>query len=137
MVSAGRVQTLLTCAKAQERRAMLPDGFSVGCFQLVTRLGYCIQLTIIHNQNSISAVAVPNGINAYPIILTAGVKQLKTHICCLFPISMLIIPLLVCCGQLTICTSKEKHVCFLLSRGVCIWDHHRYKDGGCNFKWRK
>ena len=39
MVSAGRVQTMLTCAKAPERRAMLPDGFSVGCFRLVTRLG--------------------------------------------------------------------------------------------------
>ena len=38
MASAGRVQTLLTCAKAQERRAMLPDGFSVGYFRLGTRL---------------------------------------------------------------------------------------------------
>ena len=38
MVSAGRVQTLLTCAKAPERPEMLPDGFSVGCFRLVTRL---------------------------------------------------------------------------------------------------
>ena len=35
MASAGRVQTLLTCAKAPERRA---DGFSVGYFQLGTRL---------------------------------------------------------------------------------------------------
>ena len=38
MGSAGRVQTLLTCAKAQERCAMLPDGFSVGYFRLSTRL---------------------------------------------------------------------------------------------------
>ena len=38
MASAGRVQALLTCAKAQERRAMLPDGFSVGYFRLGTRL---------------------------------------------------------------------------------------------------
>ena len=38
MVSAGCVQTLLTCAKAQERRTMLPDGFSVGYFRLGTRL---------------------------------------------------------------------------------------------------
>ena len=38
MASAGHVQTLLTCAKAQERRAMLPDGFSVGYFRLSTRL---------------------------------------------------------------------------------------------------
>ena len=38
MASAGRVQTLLTCAKAQERHAMLPDGFSVGHFRLGTRL---------------------------------------------------------------------------------------------------
>ena len=42
MASAGRVQTLLTCAKAQERRAMLPDGFSVGCFRLGMRLGLVI-----------------------------------------------------------------------------------------------
>ena len=38
MASAGRVQTLLACAKAQERHAMLPDGYSVGCFRLGTRL---------------------------------------------------------------------------------------------------
>ena len=38
MGSASRVETLLTCAKAQERRAMLPDGFSVGYFRLSTRL---------------------------------------------------------------------------------------------------
>ena len=38
MASAGRVQTLLTCAKAQERRAMLPNGFLVGYFRLGMRL---------------------------------------------------------------------------------------------------
>ena len=38
MVSAARVQTLLTCAKAQEKGAMLPDGFSVGYIQLGTGL---------------------------------------------------------------------------------------------------
>ena len=38
MASAGRVQTLLMCAKAQERHAMLPDRFSVGYFWLGTRL---------------------------------------------------------------------------------------------------
>ena len=38
MASAGRIETLLTCAKAQERRAMLPDGFSIGYFRLGTRL---------------------------------------------------------------------------------------------------
>ena len=38
MASASCVQTLLTCAKAQERRAMLPDRFSVGYFRLGTRL---------------------------------------------------------------------------------------------------
>ena len=38
MVSAGRVQTLLMCAKAQERRAMIPDRFSVGYIRLGTRL---------------------------------------------------------------------------------------------------
>ena len=30
MVSAGRIQTLLTCAKAPESYLTLPDGFSVG-----------------------------------------------------------------------------------------------------------
>ena len=38
MGSAGRIQTLLMCAKAQERRTMLPDRFSVGYFRLGTRL---------------------------------------------------------------------------------------------------
>ena len=38
MASAGRVQILLTCAKAQERHAMLSDGFSIGYFRLGTRL---------------------------------------------------------------------------------------------------
>ena len=42
MASAGRVQTLLTCAKAQERRAMLPDRFSVGYFWLGTRLPFSV-----------------------------------------------------------------------------------------------
>ena len=34
MVSASRIQTLLTCAKAQEMCLILPDGFSVGYIQL-------------------------------------------------------------------------------------------------------
>ena len=38
MASASRVETLLTCAKTQERRAMLSDGFSVGYFWLGMRL---------------------------------------------------------------------------------------------------
>ena len=38
MVSAGRIQTLLTCAKAQEWRTMLPDGFSVCYIRLGTGL---------------------------------------------------------------------------------------------------
>ena len=38
MASASRVETLLTCAKAQERHAMLPDEFSVGYFWISTRL---------------------------------------------------------------------------------------------------
>ena len=38
MASAGRIQTLLTCARAQERHAMLQDGFSVGYIRLGTRL---------------------------------------------------------------------------------------------------
>ena len=39
MVSVGCIQTLLTCAKAQERHAMLLEGFSIGYIQLGTRLG--------------------------------------------------------------------------------------------------
>ena len=35
---ASALQTLLTCAKAQESHAMLPDGFSIGYFRLGTRL---------------------------------------------------------------------------------------------------
>ena len=38
MVSASRIQTLLTCAKAQELRLILPDGFFVGYIRLGTRL---------------------------------------------------------------------------------------------------
>ena len=40
MVSTGRIQTLLMCAKAQERRAMLPDEFSIGDIQLGMRLDF-------------------------------------------------------------------------------------------------
>ena len=45
MASASCVQTLLTCAKAQERRAMLPDGFSVGYIRLGTRLHVTLRVT--------------------------------------------------------------------------------------------
>ena len=38
MVSASHIQTLLTCAKAQEMRLILPDGFFVGYIRLGTRL---------------------------------------------------------------------------------------------------
>ena len=38
MVNASRIQTLLTCAKAQESSLILPDGFSVGYIRLGTRL---------------------------------------------------------------------------------------------------
>ena len=38
MVSAGCIQILLTYAKAQERRSMLSDGFSIGYIRLGTRL---------------------------------------------------------------------------------------------------
>ena len=58
MASAGRVQTMLTCAKAQERRTMLPDEFSVGYFQLGTRLqelGY--EFKVVVSQNMCITVA--------------------------------------------------------------------------------
>ena len=48
MASAGHIQTLLMCAKAQKRRAMLPDGFSIDHFRLGTRLcvlGLCDHVT--------------------------------------------------------------------------------------------
>ena len=43
--SAGRIQTPLTCAKAQEKRAMLPDGCSVGYFRLRTKLRFAVPTT--------------------------------------------------------------------------------------------
>ena len=48
MASTGRIQTLLTCAKAQERHAMLPDRFSVGYFRLGTRLVHELFPTCSH-----------------------------------------------------------------------------------------
>ena len=52
MASASRVETLLTCAKAQERRTMLPDGFSIGYFRLGTRLEVAIFIAWVEGRRA-------------------------------------------------------------------------------------
>ena len=56
MVSGGHIQTLLPCAKAQERCAMLPDGFSIGYIQPGMRL----RLTLLYI--NLPSVGVQNNI---------------------------------------------------------------------------
>ena len=46
MVSAGHIPTPLMCTKAKERHTMLPDGLSVGCIWLGTRLAKYVFATI-------------------------------------------------------------------------------------------
>ena len=54
MVSASRIQTLLMCAKAQEMRLILPDGFSVGYILLGTRLASLVLRPDLRHDDSTS-----------------------------------------------------------------------------------
>ena len=71
MVSASCIQTLLMCAKAQEMRLILPDGFSIGYIWLGMRLHLqypiCVKEKLLKLAEATSLAAI-SGFTRGPLV---------------------------------------------------------------------
>ena len=103
MVRAGCVQTLLTCAKAQERRAMLPDGFSVGYIRLGTRLSHILYIMAVQSHNGCSVTCCTLWLFSH-ILYIMAVQSHTVHYVC----------------SVTCCTH---YVCSVTCCTLCLFSH--------------